>query len=261
MHMSEGLVTILVYAWDPYQPAWPVFCYGLHKYWPDCPYPLVFLTNELEAPCGTTIKVGGVNNFYHKMVFALERIKTPFILFMHEDYWIKDFVCTENIEQYVSLLENGLAEYIRLIPIPPPDRDFYLDKRLGIINTNSEYRISFMASLWRVSTLQDLMDPSLSLWEHEKYGTRLSASYGDRFLSVKKSSYGIDYVVTAISNKLWSSAAYEYVEREGLLVDFDKLIPPPRHEVFVRQMHSFAYRIKRRITKKVAKVKAARTSR
>lgn len=259
--MSEVSVTILVYAWDPYQPAWPVFCYGLHKYWPDCPYPLVFITNELEAPCGITIKVGSVNNFYQKMSLALERIETPFILFMHEDYWIKDFVCTDNITQYVSLLEKGLAEYIRLIPVPPPDRDFDLDKRLGIINTNSEYRVSFMASLWRVSTLQDLMDPSLSLWEHEKYGARLSASYGDRFLSVKEHSYGIDHIVTAISNRLWSSAAYEYVEREGLSVDFDKLIPLPRHQVFVRQMHSFAYRLKRRIIKKMRAVKAARTFR
>lgn len=261
MQISEALVTILVYAWDPYQPAWPVFCYGLHKYWPDCPYPLVFLTNELEAPCGITIKVGSVNNFYQKMTFAFERIETPFILFMHEDYWIKNPVCTNNIKYYVFLLEQGIAEYIRLIPVPPPDRDFPLDNRLGIINTSSEYRVSFMASLWRVSTLKNLMDPTLSLWEHEKYGAKLSASYGDRFLSVKKSSYGIDYDVTAISDRRWSRAAYQYAEREGLFVDFDKLIPPPRHQVFVRQMRSFAYRIKRRIIKKVAKVKAARTSR
>jgi len=205
--MAESPVTILVYAWDPYEPAWPVFCHGLNKYWPDCPYPLVFITNELEPPCGMAIKVGCVNNFYQKINIALERVETPFILFMHEDYWIKSSVCTENIIDYVMLLTQGIAEYIRLIPVPPPDRDFPHDNRLGIINTTSEYRISFMASLWRVSTLQSLLDPTLTLWEHEKYGTRLSASYGDRFLSVKKRSYGIDYDVTAISNRQWTKVA------------------------------------------------------
>jgi len=235
------------------------FCYGLRKYWPDCPYPLVFITNQLESPCGKTIKVGSINNFYQKMVLALEQIETPFILFMHEDYWIKDFVCTDNIKYYVSLLRQEIAEYIRLIPMPPPDRDFPLDNRLGIINTNSEYRVSFMASLWRVSTLQNLMDPALSLWEHEKYGTRLSASYGERFLSVKKRSYGIDYVATAISNRRWSKAAYEYVEKEGLFVDFSRLIPPPKYEVLVSDIRSIAYRVKRRIAKKMARARATRT--
>lgn len=250
---QESAVTVLVYAWDPYEPAWSAFCHGFHKYWPDCPYPLVFITNYLDPPCGTAVKVGDVNNFYQKMTFALERIESPFILFMHEDYWIKDFVRTENIKYYVSLLEQGIAEYIRLIPVPPPDRDFPLDSRLGIINTTSEYRVSFMASLWRVSTLKDLMDPTLSLWEHEKYGAKLSASYGERFLSVKKSLYGINYVVTAISNRQWSRAAYEYAEREGLRVDFDRLVLPPRYKVLVGKMHSLAYRIKRRIKRRIVK--------
>jgi len=255
---SKPSVIILVYAWDTYEPAWPVFCYGLHKYWADCPYPLVFITNYLEPPCGIAIKVGDINNFYQKMSFALECVMTPYILFMHEDYWIKRSVNTQYIEDYVGLLEQDLADYIRLIPVPPPDRDFSYDSRLGVIDLTSEYRVSFMASLWRVSTLQNIMQPTLSLWEHEKYGVKLSASYGDRFLSVKKPSYGIDYLVTAISGRRWAKAAYRYATDEQISVDFSKLVAPPRYKVLVSDMHSFVYRVKRRILKKMRKNKSSR---
>lgn len=98
MQKSEQAVTVLVYAWDPYEPAWPAFCHGFHKYWPDCPYPLVFITNQIDPPCGTAVKVGDVNHFYQKMTLAFERIESPFLLFMHEDYWIRRRVSTKCIE-------------------------------------------------------------------------------------------------------------------------------------------------------------------
>jgi hypothetical protein len=179
-------VTILVYAWDPYFPAWPVFCYALNKYWGDCPYPLVFITNFLDPPCGNSIKVGSINSFYEKMRIALEHIVSPYILFMHEDYWIQNMVNTQHIVDYVGLLEMDVCDYIRLIPVPPPDRPFPVDLRLGIIDTDSAYRVSFMASLWRVNVLRDIIQPNLSLWEHEKYGHQLTSKFGDRFLAVKQ---------------------------------------------------------------------------
>ena len=50
------------------------FCHGLEKYWPDCPYPVVFITNYLEPPVGIAVKVGDENNFYRKLNTALDRI-------------------------------------------------------------------------------------------------------------------------------------------------------------------------------------------
>lgn len=251
----KDLVTVLVYAWDTYSPAWPVFCYGLYKYWPDCPYKVVFLTNHLEPPCGTAIKVGDENDFFRKMTIALQNIETPYLLFMHEDYWLKKTVKSKAIEQYVGLLVQDKADYIRLIPAPGPDRDFIGDSRLGIINEKSEYRLSFMASLWRVSILREIIKPHLSLWDMEKYGPSLSRRYGDRFLCVKRAEDGLVYDLTAISARQWTQVAYQYARDENICIEFEKLpLPPFRYRIGVT-LHSFAYRIKKGILRRLRRLK------
>lgn len=247
MKTTDTSVTLLVYAWDPYYAAWPVFCYAMKKYWQDCPYPLVFITNFLDPPCGDSIKIGHINCFYDKLCLALERITTPYVIFMHEDYWIQSHVTTQNIIDYIGLLEIDVCDYIRLIPVPPPDRDFPLDTRLGIVSQNSEYRISFMTSLWRVAVLREILQPHLNLWEHEKYGPQLAYKYGDRFLAVKRREFGIDHIVTAIHARRWTAQAYEYAQRENIYVEFDKLIPPPLHQRILHDIRMTAYRLKRRV--------------
>lgn len=252
------LVTILVYAWDRYSPAWPVFCYGIGKYWPDCPYPVAFLTNALDPPCGIAIKVGLENNFFRKLSIGLNNIETPYILFMHEDYWLKKSVNTEAIQTYVSFLEQDKADYIRLIPAPGPDRDFPEDNRLGIINQESRYRLSFMASLWRVSVLQEVMNmnPKLSLWEMEKYGASLTQQYCDRFLCVKKSTDGLSYDLTAITAQQWTSVAYQYAKDENIYIEFDKLPLPPIQYRLKERLHRLTYRVKKMSLRAVKLLKA-----
>jgi len=216
-------VTILVYAWDPYAAAWPAFCHGLTKYWPDCPFEVVFLTNRLDPPCGRAVKVGDENDFFRKISAGLDHVGTPFLLFMHDDYWIRGNVDTTVIFDWVNLLDSDVADYVRLRPQPPADREFAADARLGVIDIDAPYRLSMMASLWRMETLRSLLRPGESLWQLEVRGSERSRSLGDRMLCVRRSSYGIPYVSTAIQKGVWTSAAFEYVRHEGLVIDFDDL--------------------------------------
>ncbi len=243
------LATILVYAWDTYEPAWPVFCHGLRKYWPDCPFPLVFLTNFAEPPCGTAIKVGNVNHCCPKISMGLAQIMTPYILFMHEDYWIKSTVPTSKIMDYLGILQQNKADYIRLFPNPGPDRAFPEDNRLGIINKDSDYRLSFMASLWRVSVLKSILTPKYGLSQMEKYGNQLTEGFGDRFLSVWNVTDGIDYVATAITERQWTKEAYQYARDEEIKVRFEGLPLPPWMDRLKMLAWREAYFLKKRITK------------
>ncbi len=242
-------VTILVYAWDTYRVAWDVFCYGLNKYWSDCPYPLLFLTNHLDAPCGTTVKVGDVNDFVTKMTLGLEQVTTPYILFMHDDYWLKTPVSTRAIADFVDILERDQADYIRLRPKPKPDRPYPEDRRLGIINEDAAYRVSFMASLWRVSVLRDLLKPGESIWEMEKSGSKRSAKYGDRFLCVNYRLQGVNCVSSAITSRQWTRAAYQYALDENIKIDFAALPLPPRRQLIGTNLRVFASRAKRKINR------------
>jgi hypothetical protein len=236
--------TLLVSTFDGYSMCWPPFCHGLSKYYPDHPE-LVFVTNHKAPPAGRGLALGTDGGWAKNLLAALERVSTPFLLYMQEDYWLKSAVTPQNIRDYVNLLERGQADYIRLLPVPGPDRDFPGDARLGIIEPHAAYRTSLQAALWRKDTLAALIRPDESPWDFERNSGRRSACYGDRFLCVKRRRYGLDYVFTAIVDGQWDPQARRYAQEEGIAVDFDALPRtslPRRARRRVRKELTLAYK-------------------
>lgn len=223
-------LTVLVSSCDDFSDCWEPYCHGLKKYWHDCPYDVFIITNykDFTDGCAKSLKVGEDKGWGHNTIKALRQINTPYVLYTHEDFWIKRAVDTKIIEDYIAIMEQDKADYIRLFPCPPPDTDFPDDWRVGIIDQNSSYRSSLQVALWRKSVFENLIVPDENPWQFEIYGTIRSRKYDKRFLCVKKFvgeksqpfHYGVDYVCTAINKGLWSKAAKSYAREEGIRIDF-----------------------------------------
>jgi hypothetical protein len=223
-------VSFLISSCDSFSDCWKPYYHGLHKYWPDCPYNVLIVTNFKDSgdPSVKAIKVGEDKGWSHNTLQALNQIETPYVLYTHEDFWIQKSVSTQVITDYVALMERGKAEYIRLYPCPEPDYDFEFDDRLGTLAEEAPYRCSLQVALWRKSVFQELIVEGENAWQFEVQGTVRSRKYGSRFLSAKRflapdgnlSHFGIDYVCTAINKGKWSKAAKAYALREGLAIDF-----------------------------------------
>lgn len=220
-------LAFLVSSVDKFSVCWIPFCHGLEKYWPDHPKALFFITNHKEPPSGQAISVGNDRGWSDNLLFALEKIEAPYILYAQEDYWITSPVYTQNIQEYLTLIDHNHADYIRLYPAPVPDIGFPLDHRLGALSLNAEYRTSLQMALWRKSVLQDLLVSGESPWAFEVNGSRRSRKYGDRFLSVRNSSCGIQYIFTAVIDGEWSKEAYKYAKNEAIKIDFFQLPKRP----------------------------------
>lgn len=231
-------ITILVGSLDRYSAAWAPFCHGMHKYWPDCPYPICFITNELIAPCGTSLKVGGDRDWSANTRRALEYIKTPVILWMLEEYWLYEQPDTRTIAEFGHIVVNGNADCIRLasgwagkvhkkgIYKPNP--------RLCIFADCSAYRTAMQAAFWNVRVFLDLIRPGETIWQFENRGSIRSQKYKDRFLCVaenkyihyvintKDGTYETPYVGGPIQKGKWGPAAKKYTEQERLSIDFSQ---------------------------------------
>lgn len=225
--VSKDEIALLVSSFDHYSVCWEPFCHGLQKYWLDHLQLLYFITNEKDPPCGQAIKVGQDRGWAGNLLYALEQIDIPYILYAQEDYWLTAPVNNKAILDYAALLDNGVADYIRLYPAPPPTLPFPGDDRLGILDTHAEYRTSLQMALWRKSVLQELLVPGETPWQFEVQGSRRSRVYADRFLCVQKRQYGIQYLFTAIVNGAWSPLAYEYARQEGIKIPFQDLPNKP----------------------------------
>jgi len=228
--VKDNKTSILISSCDKFSDCWDPYIHGIKKYWPDCPYDIYIITNYLDIKDDfvRTINVGEDSGWANNMLIALKYIKAPYILYTHEDFWIKKTVDTKVIEEYIKLIELEKAEYISLYPGSKPYIPFSLDTRLNVISGNAPYRTSLQVALWRKKVLEDLIVEGENPWQFEILGTERSKNYGNKFLAVKRFfdgnnvpfHYGIDYVCTAINKGRWSKEALHYAKFEGLNIDF-----------------------------------------
>ncbi len=213
--MSYTNLSLLVSSFDKYSVCWAPFCHGLQKYWPEHP-PVYFITNIQEAPCGTSLILGEDQGWATNLLKALELIPTDYVLYAQEDYWLQSPVLNQNIVDYLSYLQTGGADYVRLYPAPGPDTILTTDERLGVIVQDSPYRASLQMALWRKETLKSLVLAEETPWQFEVNGSKRSQTYQERFWCVTKRRHGVNYVFTAIVNGYWSKPAYQYAQKESI---------------------------------------------
>lgn len=226
----ESKTAILITSCDAFEDCWGPYAHGLHKYWPDCPFPVFLITNEktFSDPSITSLRISPDRGWARNLRQAMDAVDAEILLYSHEDFWLSALVDTAEILDFAEHVAAGRADYIRLYPAPGPDRPFAADPRLGVLADNAPYRTSLQTALWRKSVLQDLLRDDESCWGFELDGTPRSRNYGERFLCVqtKKAApgrnrpIGLHYVCTAINKGRWATEAVDYANREGLEIDF-----------------------------------------
>ena len=225
--MSETLA-ILVSSFDGFSDAWGPFFHAFHKYWPDCPYRSHIVTNYERSndPSVTTIAVGEDRGWSTNLRVALERLDADVVLYIQEDYWLRERVDTARIESYREVFERNHFDYLRLVALPPPDLPFDGDRRLGLLSEKAPYRTAVQASLWRKSTLQSLLQDGESAWQFELRSPARSAPFAG-FACVRPNGddvfyFGLRYVCTAINRGKWSRKARRYARKEGIRLDLSR---------------------------------------
>jgi len=220
---------------DLYKDVWQGLCHGLKKYWPDCPWPVWFITNKLDSPCGEAVKVGGDRTQWsQRMKRGLKQIKSPVILWLTSDNWITAPPDTGALVDFARYMLSKRIDHIRLYPGWDHDRakgPFRHDPRLMVFTRNSPYRCSLKPSLWRRKVLIRLLRDGEEAWDFERLASKRSRELGDRFLAVKDWGYfpmvtagdpSGDWVKSPVVRGRWTKAAKAYCDREGLKVDFSR---------------------------------------
>jgi len=225
---------IVVSSCDLFKAVWKPFCHGLHKYWPDCPWPMVFITNEEEPPCGGNFQMGpdgGPHGWSAMSRDALERINAPVVLWIHDDNWLCAPVNNNVVASLVALFEDDLALHlIRLSNcyMSTTCGGYSRDERLRIICRDSRQRTSLQPSLWRRETMIELLVDGESPWTWEGMAPHRSRHINGDFLCCREGFRPIrflshvdpDWTNEAVERGKWTKSARNYCQREGIDVDF-----------------------------------------
>lgn len=210
---------IIVSSCDAYNDAWDPFFTLFFRYWPDCPFAVYLVSNykEYKDKRVISIRVGEDKKWATNMMIALEGTKSPYIIYLQEDYFLQSRVDTEYVNKLVYYAECNNVSCLRLFPSPPPDIFFNNTLNLGKINNDAAYRVSLQAALWKSDDLKNLICEGESGWDMEYNGTLRSVAKG-LFLSVKKSV--LNYLTqTGIVKGKWTVEAVKLCKKEGVKID------------------------------------------
>ena len=111
---------VLVCSCDKYADLQGLFAKLFRKFWPDCPFELVLVTE-------TDLKVGGFDrviacgdgtNWASRLVTVLDTVTTSQVLMLCDDYFLAAPVDTTRLLKRLDDLKAATAVNLRLVPNP-----------------------------------------------------------------------------------------------------------------------------------------------
>jgi hypothetical protein len=244
--MTEILnsTSIVVSSCDKFQDVWDPFFTLFFRYWPDCPFPIFLIANQQAFPNERvkTILVGEDRGWATSLRLALDKVPTPYVLYLQEDYFLAGKADTATILDLVAYLSHRRAGCLRLYPSPGPDLPCADNDYLGMISQTAPYRVSLQGALWDKAVLRSLLVEGESGWDMEIKGTERSRSLDVAFFSVKRdpvtnqvTNLALPYFCTAIVRGRWVRKAVELCRREGLSIDDRRRPIETARQLFWRQ--------------------------
>ena len=214
--------TVLVASCDKYADLLGPFATLKRKYWPDCPFETVLVTEHVPAGGLTAfdrvIACGPGLNWASRLVKALAEITTPWVLMLCDDYYLEAPVDTANL---LRRLEQARAcDAVNLRLIPNPKRGVARPEE-GLMEypKNTAYCISTLSGFWNRTFLQDLARPVSSIWEFERYGSFALGGERRPILATKVRECPF---VDAVHKGCWEPFGVRVCRANGIAVDFSK---------------------------------------
>lgn len=217
---------VVVASCSRFQPAWAPFFTLFHKFWPDCPYQVIFVTDSDGGQCVpeftgvvpllTPTDMGWSSN----MIWALRQIKADHILLFQEDFFIKQPVDTAAIKMLVRYVRDEDVGCLRLCACPGPSTP-WKEKFLGVIGRDDSHRLSMQLAIWNRELFLGLLREGENPWELEKYGTERSKTLKQPFLGLWREGEDhpggpINYIITGIVGRTWQKDALALFEKHGI---------------------------------------------
>jgi len=178
--------TLVVSSCDKYKSAWMPYFTLLKKYWPEHPSDIYLITetkqyhdNELD------IKVFNMDGvpWSTRICCCLESIKTKYIIFSLEDFFLQDYVKTNAIAKCVMWMEKN--EKIAVCRFYPSDSkylepsDKYSPFRFA---SSHNMRLETQFAIWNRETLISFIDKSESPHQFEYQGSNRTVDSNYKFL-------------------------------------------------------------------------------
>ena len=220
---------LVISSCDLYSDCWKPLFHSIHKYWPDCPYPIYLICNYMDSGDDSVIpiKVGEHLGWGSNTKKALSQIECDYLIYFQEDYFMNKPVNTECMKENLEYCVKNNVDYLRLMP-PfkdkyPYDDIYCIDKA---VRRKTKLRaMSLMACIWKKSTLDNLCIEGWTGWDFER---KILAYIKERNIKINRlvvkssmySKFGLPVIgSTGIRKGIWTKEGYDYLVENGFILE------------------------------------------
>lgn len=221
--------TIVVCSCDKYVDLLGPFAALFRKYWPDCPFETVLVTETALADklCfDRVIACGPGMNWASRLEKALADVETPYALMLCDDYLLSAKVDTAQMLSRLAQAKAHNAANLRLIPNPKPGPGNSRPAADGLFEyrKNTAYCIATQTGFWEHRFLRGLAKGKSSIWEFERHG---SFEIGDEPRPLLVTPTQEFPFVDAVHKGYWEKAGVALCKANGVDIDFARRTLPP----------------------------------
>ena len=228
---------ILISSCDKYEDAWLPFFSFFKKHWSNCPYQ-IYLNTEKKYYQDDELNIITLNctdnnlSWSQRLRNALTRIKTDYIIFMLEDFFLLDYVNQKELNHCLDLMEaNKKIAVIDFEPIGGINTGtvYSSDEKYCVRSLSSMYFLNCQSSIWRRKDLIEFLSPYESPWQFEIFGSERVKLYNKLFLlqttdSHKVFTYNVNWTTGyGLHAGKWLKSNIELFKKNGISVDFSKM--------------------------------------
>lgn len=224
---------------DYFKDVWDPFFILFSKYWPDYKGKIYMSTEYLDYSYEgleiVPLKVSEKNKapkdkqapWGQRMKWALEQVPVNIVLFLEEDFLLKNTVKTNIIDNLAEILLNDKeAKCIYLTDKGAKGTVKSKYDKLCLVNDDI-FTVNCQAALWKREELLKLLDANESIWEYEIFGSKRAKAYGDIFYTVDHNwvKYNefelIPYLYTGVFRGKWNPDVVPLFETNGINMDYN----------------------------------------
>ena len=231
---SKNKCTVLVNSCDGYDDLWYPFFELFKKFWANCPYEIVLNTEskmyenpDLDIRC---CNCQSKNLPYGKRLKnCLKTIKTPYVILMLDDFFLRKPVNQNFLDKIISYLDNNLDVACFNFDIQHDRYDiddgrfpeFYRRSQFG------EYKYNMQVGIWRTQELYHAWKDKESPWQWELYGNVRSWKPDTSIYVLKPGAatpldYGYYPAPRGVYRKKWVVEDVDPLFAEhGILIDYN----------------------------------------
>lgn len=240
-------VSILVVGFDGYVDVWNHFFELMNQYWPNRPKTYLATSEEKPEYEGVEVVTAGPNTEWSLRARAgLEKITTPYVILMLEDFFITDYVddalvkeCLELVEQDNILFYQILVQLIK--QTWEKGKPYKGDKRIHIIPSDKKYGINLQAAIWNTDFLREKIGTeNYNAWLFEMKQLD-SKRYNQEKIEYLIDDRNILNITHTVVQSKYLRGAVKKIERQGHHIDLSERPMLSKKDNFKYNLKLFMY--------------------